>query len=54
MSSHKVLLPKRELSEFEKHVYDCTSLIGQGAGEVVRIHPEHLHVLKQNANITLL
>ncbi|KAJ5731929.1 Thioesterase superfamily [Penicillium malachiteum] len=36
MPDHKVLLPERELTDFEQHAYECTYLIGRGAGDVVR------------------
>ncbi|KAJ5273210.1 hypothetical protein N7478_008335 [Penicillium angulare] len=32
--SHKILAPTHELSEFEQHVYECTELIGKGAGDI--------------------
>lgn len=37
MSTHQVLPPAREMTDFEQHVYECTYMIGKEAADVVRI-----------------
>lgn len=35
-STHQVLPPAREMTDFEQHVYECTYMIGKKAADVVR------------------
>jgi hypothetical protein len=49
MSTHQILPPAREMTDFEQHVYECTYMIGKEAADVVRIpanpSPHHIRLV---------